>query len=156
MTATAIHNNLGGLDGGDANGYYHLTQTEKTSLSNIEVEATSGEVLKAGQPVYVNMGDGLVYKATASTEAASRVCGFCRADAANAAACTIVFNGGLESSNWTQVTGSVNLTPGAIYYLDTTAGQLTVNAPTVGYSLQTATAISATELTINLQKRILL
>jgi hypothetical protein len=155
-TITGVdHNSLANIQGGDGiDEYYHLTLDERERLVQ-HLKRVAGEDLKAGQPVYV-ASDGWVYKATANSDAASRVCGLCKADKSVGYYTNIVFGGGLELSDWTLVTGGVNLTPGAIYYLDTTAGQLTVNAPTVGYSLQAAIAISTTELTINLQKRILL
>jgi hypothetical protein len=108
---------------------------------------TSGEALSAGDFVYITAG-GTVLKAdcTAIGKAAR---GYVLAAVANAAPATVYFD---ESNN--VLTG---LTPGATYYMHSTAGGVTSTpTTTTGQIVQeVGFATSATSLHVNIQEPII-
>ena len=120
----------------------------------VTLGSVAGEALKAGHLVYTSPIDGLLYKASSSTEVTSRVCGFCKEDTDASDPCTLIPNGGLELANWTLVIGTTYLTPGVPYFLSATSGQITDVAPVAGYTVQVALAVTTTELDINILKRV--
>ena len=101
-------------------------------------EATASEALSAGQMVYIT-GAGEIALADATTTGKEAM-GFVLAAVASAAVGKIYF----EGIN----TGVAGLTPGARYYLDTTAGGITDTplAATGNIDQYVGRAISATEL----------
>ena len=58
-----------------------------------------------------------------------------------------VTEGSIERVDWTAVTGTALLTPGAVYYLGLTAGTLTSTAPTTTgqHVVAVARAVSSTK-----------
>ena len=71
---------------------------------------------------------------------------------------TITTSGTFELASWSSVTGSATLTPGAVYYLSTTAGQLTTTPPsTAGNVVQrVGVAVSTLKLKIEVEEPVLL
>lgn len=110
-----------------------------------------------GQPVYTD-GAGSVDLAQADAVGTSRVLGLvAEASIASAASGTIKYAGILVNADWTTVTGSATLTPGANYYVDAaTAGKLVTTAPdTAGQQLAyVGRAVSTTELAIEIARPI--
>jgi hypothetical protein len=124
------------------------------SAAGDHTATSTGEAIKAGQPVYVNQADGLIYKASAATDAASQVCGICSVDVASGDTCQISPNGLLSLADWTDATGVAALVIGAVYYLSTVAGHIVTLAPTSGYLVKLAVAITGTRLDINIGPRV--
>lgn len=122
-----------------------FAETEFISLTNDDVGAHA-----LGDCVYIDAADG-VKKAQANAVGTAQAFGFATA-AINASA-----QGGYQSSGI--LAGMAALTAGSAYYLSAaTAGLITVTAPsTVGqYVVKVGTAVSTTELKINIQSPILL
>lgn len=68
----------------------------------------------------------------------------------------VQLGGQLVLSDWSSITGTVQLTPGGIYFLDTNSGRLTLTSPAAGISQLIGYAISPMSLDITLQPPILL
>jgi hypothetical protein len=122
------------------------SEVDVVSMTNANAGA-----ITVGMPVYVSAA-GSVNKASAGAAGTAKVLGLVK-DASIAAAGSgfVQTDGVLSSADWTDVTGTTNLTPGAIYYLATVAGQLTSTAPTGSgqYVMKVGMAISATEFEID-------
>lgn len=101
---------------------YH---TPSTSLH----EMTANETINIGQPVYVSAAD-TVNLADADALNTSHVLGIAITDATANTTVLVLSEGSVTRADWTAITGSANLVPGAMYYLSTTAGGLTVTPPT--------------------------
>jgi hypothetical protein len=105
--------------------------------------AVASENLNAGDLVnlYNNSGVITARKADATGGIAKQADGFVISAVSSGQNATVYFDG--------TITGLSGLTPGAIYYLSTTAGGITTTIPTTtGYIAQIAgKALSATELT---------
>jgi hypothetical protein len=108
-----------------------------------------------GQPVYV-VSDTNVDLADNTTN--YPVIGLTFADVTSGAAGKYITEGNITKSDWTTVVGTVSLTPGAVYYLDSVAGMLTSTpTTTVGqHVVAVARAASATKLDIEIAEPILL
>lgn len=132
--------------------------TVKDALENLaqqfEIGSVAGEDLQAGQPVFANTADGLLYKASASLDEASKVCGLIKRDTPQGHPCILVPNGGLTLTDWTVPVGAVHLAAGASYYLSNTAGQLTTVPPVAGYVVRVAVAVTSTVLDVDIQTRV--
>jgi len=110
------------------------------------IPVVAGEALAANQVVYISTGTGggtagRAYKANA-TNAYSSIDGFvigCVMEAIGAGATGSIMLVGVAT-----MTG---LTPGAIYYVSTTAGELTATPPT--NAVIVGIALSATQLLLN-------
>ena len=103
-----------------------------------------------GMPVYVK-SNGAVDKASAGAAGTRQVLGLVKDASISAAASGFIQTDGvLSSSDWTAVVGTTTLTAGSMYYLSTTAGQLTATAPTGAgnYVCKVGIAISTTEIEI--------
>lgn len=90
---------------------------------------TANETINVGQPVYVSAAD-TVNLADADTLNTSHVLGLAVTDATANATVTVHTDGKVERSDWTAIAGTANLVAGAVYYLSTAAGQLTITPPT--------------------------
>ena len=129
--------------------------TINASVNEVDVISKTNDnagALTVGMAVYIK-ATGSVDKARANAAGTTKVIGLVR-DASIAAAGTgaIQTDGILSSSDWTDVTGTTNLTAGSIYYLsDSTAGEITTTAPTAAGSFVVAVgvAVSTTELNID-------
>ena len=100
----------------------------RDSIPPGQYDLTANETVVVGNVVYVS-GDNTVNLGDASALATSHVIGLV-IQAASAGDVTIVrTDGEVSQSDWTSVTGAATLTPGAEYYLSTTAGQMTTTPP---------------------------
>jgi len=115
------------------------------------IDGIAGVNIKAGQPVYVSAIDGLMYLASAATAAASKVCGFCKTDAATGNSILLIPNGGLTISDWTLIVGSVSLVPGTTYFLSGTAGAITSIPPVSGYVVAVGCALAGDTFNIEIK-----
>jgi len=108
-----------------------------------------------GQPVYV-VSDTNVDLADNVTNYS--VIGLANEDVTSGASGDYITEGTITKSDWTTVVGTTNLTPGAVYYLDSVAGKLTSTpTTTVGqHVVAVARAASATKLDIEIAEPILL
>jgi len=89
----------------------------------------ASENTSPGQPVYISSSN-TVSLADASDPAKSTVIGLLLVGASANSVCVVLTEGSVLQSDWTDVIGTANLSPGAIYYLATTPGQLTETPPT--------------------------
>jgi len=95
--------------------------------------AEAAENLSEGEIIYID-NTGRLQKAANNSIATAQVAGLMIND-------TLVGVGGdyytdytLELADWSGITGSTDLVPGAIYFLDSTPGKMTTTAPTAdGY-----------------------
>lgn len=124
------------------------------SSSNAETDV---DVI-VGQPLYLQ-SNGHLDLAQANAIATCRICGLALTDANATTAVNYSVDGTVDRADWTPVTGTVSLTPGAPYYLSPDEpGKLTTIAPeTVGQIVAlVGFAISATRFAIEVQTPILL
>jgi hypothetical protein len=128
--------------------------TLSAASSEVDVVAKNNDnagAITIGMPVYVK-GNGNVDKASAAAAGTRAVLGLVK-DASIAAAASgfIQTDGVLTSADWTAVAGVATLTAGAIYYLSTTAGQLTTTPPSSSgnYVCKVGIAISTDTLEID-------
>ena len=130
----------------DSNGKLDITFMP-AGFGQDAVSATAGEALSAGNIVYFS-GSGTVLKAD-STAIAKAGRGYVNAAVLNGGTATVFF----DDTN----TGLTGLTPGATYYLDTTAGGVTTTpTTTTGQIVQEiGFATSATSLRVNIQEPII-
>ncbi len=120
--------------------------------------AETDDATSIGQPIYVksNTHIGLAKADAAGT---MKVAGL--AITAVSATFTALYNadGRLSLADWTAITGSATLTPGAYYYLDdATPGMMTTTAPTTTgkYVVRLGRAISTVIFDIEVEQSILL
>jgi len=111
-----------------------------------------------GQPVYKNSTTSQVDLADATDDTKNCIGLVGEASIAASATGYIQTGESLTMADWTIIIGSTNLTPGADYYLDTTAGKLTATAPSTSGNITqlVGKAVSATELLLTIRERILL
>lgn len=118
------------------------------------IDATAGETIKAGQPVYIHTGDGKGYLASAASDATSRLAGFSKLDANAGDPILIIPNGGVTVADWTAATGFVNLVYGANYFLSATYGRITQIAPTSGYVVPVGGALATDTFNVEIKVRV--
>jgi hypothetical protein len=126
-------------------------------LDYYEAEADSAIVI--GNPLYIVSGTGHVLPAQASSSTAAQVAGLSITDTSSGATCRFLSEGSIERSDWSTVAGTVNLSAGVFYYLDSsTAGRITSTAPTTPgqYVVRIGRAIDTTTLDIEIELPILL
>ena len=91
-------------------------------------EITANETIAIGQPVYVS-GNNTVNLADADSITTSHVLGLAETGGSANSTINVLSSGIVTLADWTSVTGSATLTPGAVYYLSDTVGQLTTTPP---------------------------
>lgn len=121
---------------------------------SIDTEATAGETIHVGQPVYVNPVNAQAYRAEAGSEAASQTCGFCRDEVISGQVFGIVPAGRLELADWSIPLGTSLLSPGMVYYLSSVAGQITASPPVTGFSVQVGIAVTTMILDVDIKTRV--
>lgn len=89
---------------------------------------TANETIEIGMPVYVS-GNNTVNLADADSINTSHVLGLAETSGNATDTINVLSSGIVTKADWTSVTGSASLTPGAVYYLSTSAGQLTTTPP---------------------------
>jgi len=107
----------------------HVARDGIADVPESRYELTANETINVGQPVYVSAAD-TVNLADADTLNTSHVLGLAVTDATANSNVIVMADGSVERSDWTAIAGTANLVPGAVYYLSTTAGYLTVTPPT--------------------------
>lgn len=106
-----------------------LSGASVLSEPTVPTYAVFDDNTEIGQPVYVS-GSGSVALAQADAEATSGVIGLAIQSVNATEEGFYTTDGQVEREDWTVVTGTEFLTPGALYYLDTSsAGLLTTTAP---------------------------
>lgn len=111
-----------------------------------------------GQLLYLKLNSHLDL-AQADAIATAAVIGLALSNAATATSVNYATDGYIDQDDWSAVTGSPTLAPGALYFLSaTTAGQLTTTAPTLPGQvvIEVGRAVSSKRLAIEIQPPILL
>jgi len=114
--------------------------------------------LDDGQPVYIT-GAGSVDLAKADSQLTTEVVGFVQVDCLSGETCQYLTEGMVERLDWTTIAGTLELSPGATYFLDSaTAGRITTTAPTtVGqFVVRVGRAVNVRTLDIEIELPILL
>lgn len=114
--------------------------------------------VQVGQPLYL-LPNGHLSLAQANAIATAQVCGLALNDALPTFAAIYSNDGTVKRDNWTPIVGTVDLLPGAIYYLSPELpGQLTAIAPTESGQIVVAVgiALNSRQLAIEVQPPILL
>jgi len=114
---------------------------------------TANETIVIGQPVYIS-GNNTTNLADADNIATSHVLGLAETNGTANGTMNVLSDGRITQSDWSSVVGSTSLTPGAQYYLSTSAGQLTTT-PLFGISdavVTCGTAVNTTTLDIEINE----
>jgi hypothetical protein len=111
-----------------------------------QYQMTANETVVIGQPVYIS-GDNTINLADADTEATSQVFGLVSVGASANGTANVLSEGSVNQADWTSVIGAASLTPGSLYYLSSTAGQMTTTKPT-GSGVQVGRAVTTTQFDI--------
>jgi len=82
-----------------------------------QFQRQADEIIMAGQPVYLT-NTGTIKLAKADADPQRKIAGFALSDIAIGNAGTIITDGKLALSDWTNVIGSSNLSVGVEYFLD--------------------------------------
>jgi hypothetical protein len=125
-----------------------------TSIPLTSFSAESDDEVILGQPVYLksNMHVAL---AQANSAAPSKMDGLVVVGASPTFAAKYISEGQVTRQDWTPITGTEQLTPGATYFLSAAeAGKLTTTAPTTGYIARVGKAQSSISLDIEIAQTI--
>jgi hypothetical protein len=119
--------------------------------------AVADESIVSGQPVYVK-ATGNVGLAKADAVGTYKAVGLAIESKSSGLSVKYNTDGRVELADWTAVTGSATLTPGAHYYLSTdTAGMLSAIAPTgSGYVVPLGKAITTVVFDVEIGTVVLL
>lgn len=104
--------------------------------------------VEKGQPLYV-LANTHVDLAEADDVPQARVAGIANEDAVATTSVDYLTEGRITKADWTGVTGTALLTPGAVYYLGG-LGLLTTIAPTSGFIVSCGRAINTTTFDIEI------
>lgn len=121
--------------------------------SVVSYSGVTDDNVAVASPVYFK-GTGHVGLAQANDATKAQVAGLCLSIATSTNTATWVTEGSVSRTDWTAITGTALLTPGALYFLDPTlAGALTKTAPiTVGqFVVKVGRAESTTDLDIEIE-----
>jgi hypothetical protein len=116
-------------------------------------EAESETSIVPGQPLCIKT-TGLAAPARANTIATAKVVGLALNAASPGSTISYAIGGAISLTDWTPIVGSVNLSPGAFYFLSATqAGRLATVAPSGAGEVTTIVgqALSVRKLAINVQ-----
>jgi hypothetical protein len=102
---------------------YHAPCTDHT------LDVLAGETVHAGAPAYI-VSNNTVNLASATGLVTSRVVGLITQVASVNEATIVQTDGSVILSDWTAVIGAATLTPGSVYFLSTTSGQMSTTPPT--------------------------
>lgn len=131
--------------------------TLSAASSEVDVVSKTNDnagAITIGTPVYVK-ANGAVDKANSAAAGTAKVLGLVKDASISASGAGFIQTDGVLAATtgaWDTVTGgSGGLTAGSIYYLSTTAGQLTTTAPSGAgqYVMKVGLAISTTEMEID-------
>lgn len=117
--------------------------------------ATFDATTVEGQAVYIK-STGNTGLAEADNATNSKAIGLAYDDVTAGATGFVLTTGHLTVADWTSVIGSASLTPGAIYFLSATAGQMTTTPPTSGRVVRMGIALTAQTFNIDIKAGIFL
>ncbi|MBT9167744.1 MAG: hypothetical protein DDT19_01084 [Syntrophomonadaceae bacterium] len=144
---------FGQLQAGD------ILDAEVVAIDTIILTNEELDAITIGTPVHISSASR-VRRAIANAPVTAEVIGLVRsASIPSNGTGSIQLDGVLSMANWTSIIGAVTLIAGTEYYLSpTTAGRLTATPPTATgqFLVFVGRAISATDMDINIEKRILL
>lgn len=133
---------------------------QSATLAGGRVEATPSAVTATftsntfkGMPVYVS-GDNTVDLASAGSNYLA--IGLANDDVFASTLGVYLTDGQITRSDWTPVVGSSALITGATYYLSLTTGRLTNTPPVTGSIIRIGTALSDTEIDLEISQPVLL
>jgi hypothetical protein len=116
--------------------------------------AVADQTMAAGQVVYVE-SSGHVALAMSDAMPEAGAIGLLFANIGIGGTATYMTEESITLADWTVITGTVSLTPGALYWLsNSVAGGLSDVAPTTGYVVQIGRATSATTFDIEIEESI--
>lgn len=115
------------------------------------------DTVVAGEPVYI-AANGEAAEADASSRFLANVAGLSAAAVTAGNQGTVVTSGRLTLADWSTVTGEVALEPGRDYFLSTTGGMLTTEAPEADNEVvcRVGKAISTTVFEVTISQIVLL
>lgn len=93
------------------------------------LDVLAGETIHAGAPAYI-VSNNTANLASATGLVKSRVVGLATQAATVNAATIVQTDGSVTLADWTAVIGTTSLTPGSVYFLHTTDGQMSTTPPT--------------------------
>lgn len=128
------------------------------SGDSLVIEATASESLVAGSPCIVS-GNGIISSAQADSIITSQVIGLTKETILSSGIGDIVLSGKIEIADWTAITGSSELIPGNIYYLDSNSPAMLTETATVTVGdcvVRIGIALTTTILIVNIDAPILL
>jgi len=102
---------------------YHAPCTDHT------LDVLAGETVHAGASAYI-VSNNTVNLASATGPTKSRVVGLVTQAASANDAAVVQTDGSVDIADWTSVIGAASLTPGSVYFLHTTDGQMRTTPPT--------------------------
>jgi hypothetical protein len=119
--------------------------------------AQADSTMSKGQPIYIKP-NGHMDLAVNTSMVTSEVAGLLTADVSINHTGSFIKDVSITLTDWTNIIGSINLTNGAIYYLDSIAGKLTTVAPVTSglFVCQVGQAMSTEILAIEIQPKIYL
>jgi hypothetical protein len=102
---------------------YHAPCTDHT------LDVLAGETVHAGAPAYI-VSNNTANLASATGPTKSRTVGLITQAATVNEATIVQTDGSVTVADWTSVIGATALTPGSVYFLHTTDGQMSTTPPT--------------------------
>jgi len=139
-------------------GYYVPNEPVLPAVETVYYSAEADSSTKIGSPLYLT-GVGHVDLAQADAAGTVQVVGLALEAVSTGFTCQYISEGSIERTDWTDVAGTVALSAGATYFLDTSlAGRITSTAPTTGgqYVVRVGRAVNTTTLDIEIELPILL
>lgn len=113
--------------------------------------AIADSTMVAGTVIYVK-SNGHIDRALADALPESSAMGLLYTDVSEGHTGYYITEGRITKTDWTAITGTAMLTPGAMYFVSpTVAGGLTTNAPTAGYVVHAARATSSQTIDIEVE-----
>jgi hypothetical protein len=125
-----------------------VSATGEDDLSKHELIAS--QPVSVGQPVHVSSSN-TISLSDADTLSTAQVLGLVSVSASGGGTATVLSEGIVTLSDWTSIIGTTNLTPGAVYYLSTTAGQMASTPPTGNSDIVVRLGIALTTDTIDIE-----
>jgi len=114
---------------------------------------TANETVLVGQPIYIS-GNNTINLASATDTTTAQSVGLVVIGATAGSTANILTEGSVNQADWTNVIGTTLLTPGSVYFLSTSAGQMVTAPPTGdGETVVTmGTAITTTKFDIEVNE----
>jgi hypothetical protein len=118
--------------------------------SELSLDVLAGETVYYGSPAYI-ASSNTANLASAEDGIKSKAIGFIT-QAASAGLATIVrTDGSITLGNWEAITDTISLTPGATYFLHTTAGQMRTTPPTGDGQVVVTLGVAVDETTFDIE-----